>query len=260
MKNAGAIQLTVSGSVTNAGASGAAYAIHTKSSQDGTATITLSSGAWVIGGKGTTAVGTAILDDNGKATVTVNSGAVVSGTIELGGGDDSLTFSGADFSRVTRMDGGEGTDDTLNFTAASGELSANQITGWEKLKIGSGATIGLSGALSDTALTLSTGGTLDIGDDTDITDTLTVSAFDGGGTIMLNADFVNSSGNADKVIVSGNVTGVTTLSVTGLGNLQGQDYTQRPEKIEVVKVNGSAPAGNAFTFAGRGLPRLHLPD
>jgi hypothetical protein len=97
--------------------------------------ITLNSGAAV-----SSASGIAITNDGSNSTVLVNSGASVTGAINLGGGTDSLTFDGSDFSGVTSFNGGGGTDN-LRFSNINSTVDGASVTNMEIVTIGSGGII-----------------------------------------------------------------------------------------------------------------------
>ena len=225
-----ATSVSVSGSVRGGSGAGNA-AIRTDVSSGSAVTISLNSGA-SVGAAGRNA----IVDTAGNAAVTVNTGAAIAGKVNLGAGNDTLAFAGGTFSGVTEMDGGAGTD-TLTFNNVSGSVSGT-VTNWERINIESGATIRF--------------GALAVGDDSDTDDELTVAGnFAGGGTVTLNANFLPDEGASDKLVITGNVTGATSLVFTQLaGNLSSdQTDTDRPQKInDVVTVQGNVEEG-AFTMS-----------
>ena len=238
----GAASISVSGSVRGGAGAGSA-AIRTAVSNDRAVTISLSSGASV----GTTA-GTpnAIVDSGGNATVTVNTGAAIAGKVNLGAGTDRLIFAGGSFSGVEEMDGGAGTD-TLEFGNVSGSVSGT-VTNWEMVIIQSGAAIGFgtgTHSLNAGTLTVATGGTLDVGDDADTRDELTVSGnFAGGGTVTFDANF--ASGNAadsDTLAITGNATGTITVDVSRIGSGVITDGNSAARIEEVISVTGTVAAG-----------------
>ena len=184
----------------------------------------------------------------GRDSLTVNSGASVSGEIKLGAGDDELTFMGGTLPTVSEIDGGDGSDDKLDFKDVSG--NASNVTGWEEVTIESGATISFGTGthrLTAGTLTVASNGTLDIGDDNDTDDELTVSGnFTGGGTVTLDANFTTRV--TDKLMISGNATGTTTVNVSQLG--PALTFDSSPERIEdVITVTGNSSA-NAFQLDG----------
>ena len=234
----GDVSISVSGTVTG-GAGTYDAAIRALNASGRNVTISLSSGA-SVGASGRNA----IIDSVGNATVTVNTGASITGKVGLGAGNDTLAFAGGTFSGVTEMDGGAGTD-TLTFSNASGSVSGT-VANWEEVKIESGATISFgTGSHTVTAgtLTVATGGMLDVGDDSDTGDRLTVSgAFAGGGTVILNANFGSTSSGADILAISGNVTGATTVNLSRIGT--GAITTSNAARIDgVISATGTLVAG-----------------
>ena len=189
----------------------------------------------------------------GWEVVLVESGATISGDIKLAESSDRLTFEKADIKGIGALTAaGSNGANALAFNNVSGSLAGKTLTGWETVGIGAGSTIKFAEGSHtlQAALSVSAGGTLDIGRDTDTADALTVSgAFAGGGTVALNANFLPGAGASDRLAIAGSVTGTTNLVVTALaGNLgANQTYMDRPLRISgVVKVEGSVAAG-AFT-------------
>ena len=242
-KGTGNVSISVSGTVT--GGTGASHAaIKTLGSSGRNVTISLSSGASV----GTTG-GNAIVDTGGNANVTVNTGASITGKVNLGAGNDTLTFSGGAFSNVTEMKGGAGNDSLTFSGGASGAMSG--VSEWETVSIQSGSTVSFgtgTHTLTMGTLTVASGGTLNVGDDSDTGDELTVSGnFAGGGTVILDANFSLTSSGADNLTISGNVTGATTLNLSriGTGNLTDANSAARIDGV--ISVTGTVAAG-AFSL------------
>ena len=168
----GALSVTVSGAVTG----GTGAGIVTTSNANAAVAINLLSTSSV----GATS-GTAIVDGAGNAVVTIDAGAVVTGTIELGDGNDTLNIaSGTSLAGVTSLSGGTGAfTDTLNIkagsslalsdweainadTAAGGFTLGGVISGGGTLtKTGAGALL-LSGANTLTGATTVSAGTLNV--------------------------------------------------------------------------------------------------
>ena len=143
----GTLSVTVSGAVS--GGTGAGIA--TQSDAGGAVAINLLSTSSV-----SATSGVAISDGIGDAVVTINAGAVVTGSIALGGGSDTLNIaSGVDLAGVTSLSGGAGSNDTLSIKSSlSGALSDFEAINANTA--GGGFT--LSGVVSGGALT-KTGGT-----------------------------------------------------------------------------------------------------
>ena len=223
----GATTITVTTAVT--GGNGASVAaIRTDAQSNSTVTILLNSGASV--GAGTS---NAIMGSAGSTAVTVNTGASIAGKVKLGDGTDTLTFSGGTFSNITELDGGAGTGDTLTF-GVSGRLHEDVLNDglkdWESIVVETGRQLsvgrpsGGSGKLVAGAGTLTIQGTLNLDDDTQAR-TGTISTFNvggdfvGGGTINLNAILLATDvgSSADKLVIEGDVTGVTVIKVDPIG-------------------------------------------
>ena len=241
-------------SVSVSGRIQAGTAINTDVPAGSDVTISLDSGASVVGqgkapGRGDVireGFGAAIVGRKGDTTVTVNTGATLVGSVSLGAGADRLTFAGGAFSRATVLDGGAD-NDTLRFAKGSGTLSGGNPINWERIEIASGASVAFgSGTL--TVGTLDVRGTLDVGKDGDTTDALTLSGtFAGGnGTVALDTNFAD--GGTDRLTISGNVTGTTRLDIAQIGTL-GTGEKRPPSIAGVIKVQGSVSEG-AFTWAG----------
>ena len=313
----GATSVAVSGSVSGGSGNGVA-AIRTDVSSGRAATVSLNSGA-LVGSTGRNA----IVDTAGNAAVTVNSDASIIGKVNLGAGNDTLTFAGGTFSNVSEMQGGSGTD-TLTFSGGSGSLHAtvqsdglkgwesvivesgatlsgniklandsgnltfngaaldssasldggggsantlslnnvsdsldgSKVTGWETIRIGSGASVKFGdGAhtLSATTLEVNANGTLDVGDDSDIGDALTVSGnFAGGGTVVLDANFGSSNSGSDSLAISGNATGTTTVNLSRIGTGAITTANSVARINGVITATGTVAAG-AFSLGAIGI-------
>lgn len=134
----GPLVVTASGAVR--GGSGAG--ISTQSNAGSTVTINLTPTASV-----SATSGAAIVDGDGNATMTLGAGTLVTGSIALGAGKDTLTIAeGASLAGITTLDGGAGAFiDTLNlntqFTGA--------INSWEIVNANtSNGNITLNGGIS----------------------------------------------------------------------------------------------------------------
>lgn len=168
----GALSVTVSGAVSGSDGAG----IKTSSNAGGSVAINLLSTSSV----GSTS-GAAIVDGAGNAVVTIDAGAVVTGSIVLSEGNDTLNIaSGTSLAGVTSLSGGTGAfTDTLNIKAgsslalsdweainadtASGAFTlSSEISGGGTLtKTGAGALL-LSGVNTLTGTTTVSGGTLNV--------------------------------------------------------------------------------------------------
>ena len=209
--NGGTVRISVTGSVTSGPYSDTIAAINTKSNNTGRTSITLSGAR--IGNPDRHA----IWNDGGRSTLAALDGSTIIGTINLGGDDDVITTEAALISG--ELEGGAGID-TLRF----GELTtgdASKISNWENVLVESGASIIVAGSV-DSAGPLSVGGTLSArdGDATGIIRSSDpASAFTGGGVLRLEADFATGAGTADRLVVDGTVSGVTTIEVLDIGGV-----------------------------------------
>ena len=190
----------------------------------------------------------------GWESVIVESGAAISGEIRLAEDSGDLTFeSGASVAGLTRLDGGGGSDNTLSFNGVAISLPDagtmdSLVTGWETLVIGTGSTVRVgAGAWSPLSGTLRLDGTFDAGANASAGDALRLDGdFVGGGTIILNANFVD--GGSDVLTITGSAAGTTSVVVSPVGNLEeGGTDIDRPERIDgIVSVGGSVVA-DAFS-------------
>ena len=209
--NGGEVRISITGSVTSGPDSDEIAAINTKSNNTGKSSVTLSGAR--IGNPGRHA----IWNDGGRSTVAVIDGSTVIGTVNLGGDDDVMTAEAALISG--EIEGGEGID-TLRF----GELTtadASKISNWESVLVESGASVIVAGSV-DAAGAVNVGGALSArdGDATGvIRSSDPESAFTGGGVLRLEADFATGAGTADRLVVDGTVSGVTTIEVLDIGGV-----------------------------------------
>ncbi|MHC4269048.1 MAG: autotransporter family protein, partial [Planctomycetota bacterium] len=241
----GNISITVSGSVTG-GANGYEYGIRTRTEAGETTTITLNSGANV-----SSAAGNGIYNNDGDSTITVNTGAAVSGKISLNDGSDNLLFSGGDFSGVTIFDGGDdigtadGWTDTLTFNGSSGTLTGGNVLNWENVIIGAGSSIFFADNMLTVGSVAGTGlsnfGTITTQDGAaDDTLTITGNYIGSGGTLAIDAVLGDSSSATDKMVVTGDTSGTSILSIKNLGG-QGTITGNGPtDGIQIIQVSGSS--------------------
>ena len=185
----------------------------------------------------------------GWERVVIESGAALSGDIRLAEDSDRLTFSGASVSGVGALiAAGANTDNTLAFNGVSGAIAGASLSGWETVEIGDGSRIAFgTGAHTVSAGSLKVIGTLNVGDDSDITDALTVPGnFDGGGTVVLDANFAATGGGSDTLTISGSATGTTTVDVSrvGSGDLTAGGSLERIDGV--IRISGTALPGAFF--------------
>jgi outer membrane autotransporter protein len=242
--------------ISNEVAGGSGNGVGVNALSRGTATITLDSGAKV-----TASSGKAIVNDAGASNVVANTGSAVVGSINLGGGLDTLNFAGGDFSGVTLFDGGAGLSDALSFMGSSGTLVGTLVKNWESLAIGSGSLITLNNdtGLSVPVTAIQASGTLRGLGVSSITsvlsnngsvstqdgiagDALTLNGnYSGGGKLLLDTDF--STDTSDVFTINGDVTGgITSVSVNDVssGSATGND-------VQVINVTGTTKIGD-FTL------------
>ena len=183
----------------------------------------------------------------GWERIVVESGAALRGGVRLAGDSGSLEFRGSAPSGA--LDGGSGTANTLSLVnVGTASVPASGLTGWETIAIGAGSEISFgSGAhtLTTQTLKVETGGTLNVGKDADTGDALTVSGdFAGGGTVTLNANFTPNAGASDRLTVTGDARGSTSVVFAKVGESGPVDDTARPMRIDgVISVAGAVGAG-----------------
>ena len=183
----------------------------------------------------------------GWERIVVESGAALSGGVRLAADSGSLEFRGSAPSGA--LDGGSGTANTLSLVnVGTASVPASGLTGWETIAIGAGSEVSFgSGAhtLTTQTLKVETGGTLNVGKDADTGDALTVSGdFAGGGTVALDANFMPNAGASDRLKVTGDARGSTSVVFAKVGESGPVDDTARPMRIDgVISVAGAAGAG-----------------
>ena len=212
---------------------------------DGTDTLKFSGGS---GRLHTTVVSDGL---KGWESVVVESGAQISGNIKLDGTSSNLTFRNVTLDASGNLDGGAG-DDTLSFIGVTAALTGN-VSNWKTVNIGAGSTLSFGSNIHTLSADVSLTGTLNVGKDTDTTDTLTVAGdLAGGGTITLNTEFTpGQSTNTDKLVINKDKTGATTtIAITPLGsNLTANNIPERINSVIEVKGTVANPT-QAFTVSG----------
>lgn len=237
-------------------------------------------------GQLTASAGRAIFDGpgNGNTSVTLESAALVSGSIVLGDGSDSLTINGTDISQITLIDGGDDTStadgfvDRLSLAGINGPQPAAKFLNWERINLTGNSDVTLTGNAIATGsgvlvgeamgLVVDAGSTLRIQDaafsvtgdlsnkgqvtlnNSQAGDVLTVSGdYAGGGTLALDVVLGDSSSAADHLVVQGNSGATpTTLAISNLG---GAGAATSGDGILVVQVGGTS-AANAFALPAPG--------
>lgn len=245
----GTTRITTAGVTTGGTGSG----IYTDSPTGQAVQITLNGGSDV-----SSTSGNAIVDTDADASVTVNTGASVTGSIALGGGVDTLTFAGGDFSGVTSFDGGDGASDILSFAGSGGALDSTIISNWERVEITAGSTISFSNnLLAVNTLSIGTGGIFDATSGTftltgnlnntgtlrlsdgDVSDVVNVSGnFVGGGTISMDVN--TAAQTSDTLDIAGDASGTTQIAFTNMTPTSGSDNII----ADVVTVQGTSSATN----------------
>lgn len=223
----------------------------------GTSTVNINDGSVVQAADRT---GFAMTDNGGDSVTTVGAAAVTGG-FRLGTGADVLTFNGTDMMNVGTLDGGfDDAMDILNLNAVS-NLTRNLDTAGQEIQ--NWREVNLNGGTADLVGTMTTG-TFTLGKDAagnpavlaigagNVGDTLTIGALTAtsgnyvgaGGSILLDVDA--STHTSDKLVVDGNVSGVTGLVVN---NLTPSGAASDEQDIAVVDVKGTSSPGDAFVLS-----------
>ncbi len=262
-RGTGGVTLNIKGDVQGGGrrtATEIGYAIHanagTSSAAGATAEVTINVTSGTV--RGSSNAG-AILNGSGNSRITFSgSNATLSGDVKLGLGRDSLVISGATVTAGSELDGGQEAAnsnivDTLTFrngaktTGTFLTLDPAKINNWERINLSGSTSWRIVGTKTLTADNVSVSGTVSLSEaaagSRSPDDRLTISGnFIGGGTIVLDVNL--ATGSADTVTVTGNVTGVTTISVNDLTPSNATTFTS--SDITVVTVQGTT-ASSAFT-------------
>lgn len=223
----------------------------------GTTTVNINDGSTVQAAGRT---GFAMTDNGGDSVIKVGAAAVTGG-FRLGTGADVLTFNGTDMTNVGTLDGGvDDAVDVLNLNAVSNltrnlDTAGQEIQNWREVNL-NGGTADLVGTMTAGTFTLGKDAAgnpavLAIGAGT-VGDTLTIGALTAtsgnfvgaGGSILLDVDA--STHTSDKLVVDGNVSGVTGLAVN---NLTPSGAASDQMDIAVVDVKGASSPGDAFVLA-----------
>jgi len=205
--------ITVSGSVgSNRGAAIETYGTY-GGGYDAEFTIRLDDGASVNGYAGT---GRAIYNNASVARVAINTGASITGSVELGGGNDSISVNGGDVSGVTLFDGGDG-DDRMTFYAGTSAVSGASITNIETLYVGGSSTVSISGTVT-TNVNAYGGGTLSAGASPGLLEIVGNLDLGAGATTLAELGGTDAGVDYDQIDVSddpgttGTVEGIATLA------------------------------------------------
>lgn len=241
---AGAVELTVAGSVKTVDASANA----------GGVTVDLSS-----------ADEAAFTGGAGKDSITVDGSKAAH---DLGAGDDTLTFSGALDEKGT-VEGGEGTDTisvaAANLTALAAEFKDGDITGFEVLAVSDKVTAGVDMAnfsgidhlvlkagleSSQTIANMQSGSTLELTADAGYDFAVTVAGADKAADDVLNIVLSKNSALAANTVA---VKDVETINIVADDSGEGaadatHTMTLTADKATTVKVSGDA--GMTLTLTG----------
>lgn len=230
------------------------------------ASVTLNSGA-VVGRVGKDAVFMTgeINAQDFNGTVTVNSGASLLGAVGFWRGDDEIKFnSGGSYTLGSgqKIDGGtrNNDNDLINFNTGSWTVTATNFINWERLKIGSGATakflgkvvVDDQGTTVDTTqdLPFSRGVIVDgilslqdgvVGDQLDIAKELS-----GSGVIFVDINFATKK--ADQVLLKENVSNTANIKirlndVTPTGTAHVVD-----SNIRIITIDGNSPNTSSISL------------
>ncbi|WP_313253182.1 autotransporter outer membrane beta-barrel domain-containing protein [Stenotrophomonas sp.] len=222
----------------------------------GTSTVNINDGSTV---QAADRAGFAMTDNGGDSVITVGA-ATVTGGFRLGTGADVLTFNGTDMLNTGTLDGGfDDAIDVLNLNAVGNLTRDLDVVGQE---IENWRAVNLNGGTADLVGTM-TAGTFTLGADASgspavlsiganhVGDTLTIGALTAtsgnyagaGGNLLLDVDA--STHTSDRLVVDGDVSGVTGLL---LNNMTPTGSASDLQDIEVVDVTGASP-DDAFVLA-----------
>ncbi|MGR4867942.1 autotransporter-associated beta strand repeat-containing protein [Variovorax sp. LARHSF232] len=229
-----------------------------------------------IGGAATSITGSA-----GTNTVTVGEGGTLRAAVDLGDGDDSFSargavvgtlafgagndtasFVGGDITGVAGLDGGDGGNDRLSFSALKVDADAMSIPGWERVNLLDGATmslgrkLGLGGGVLaiDAASRLLANAGASIGGSVENAGTIVTGAnrlaISGGYTGRNGALHVAVSpgrGTSGGLDIAGDVVGTTAVTFVS----DGSAAAQLPTSIQVISSpNDDAATDGSFVAAG----------
>jgi len=247
-------------------------AVRTETPSGGMSIMNIGDGASL----GSTA-GLAIVNNEGDSVTTISAGAAISGAIELGDGTDSLIIDGASLENITILDGGDdvaiddGWIDELSLINVDEVVEGDRLVNWERIRVGTGTSLELFGAdlvtgsgLDGDGLPLGlhvlAGGTLRLGSTTftvqgdarnagviDLRgaspgNVLTVDGnYHGdGGLLRINTVLAGDNSASDRLLVTGDTSGSTTVQVSNAGGTGAQTING----IRVVEVAGTSGAGD----------------
>ncbi len=202
----GALTVTVNGTVNGANVAG----IQARTFAANQSNITLNTGASVSGG-----TGSAILNNDGNSTTTVNAGASVTGSFNLNGGTDEVIFDGGDFSGVTTINGGSGTDN-VTFRNVTGNVSGGTMVNIEGVIVDTGSDISINGTV-EANVAVNGGGQLSAGSSPGLLSIVGNLDLGVGSTTLVELGGLLGGTNYDQIDVSddlgtGPIEGIATLA------------------------------------------------
>lgn len=247
----GGISIVVAGIVRGGGTEGPAIETLTENK---TTSISLNTGGVVSAG----ASGIAIRNDEGPSNVSIKNGSTLTGAVRLGAGVDTVTLLGGNIG-TSIIDGGsdDETDTSIDvltvsagaFTLAGGSQSAtaSQFINWERIVVDSSVTTTVSGNVLLDVDRLEIDGTLRMQDNRPDDSLRVTGNFVGSTTLELDVDF--SSGEADTLTVTGNVSGTKFIRIN---DISPQAVTRREGEVKLIEVQGNV-SSNAFSLTGRSI-------
>ncbi|TDR73911.1 autotransporter outer membrane beta-barrel domain-containing protein [Paludibacterium purpuratum] len=234
----GAASLTVSGNSLLQGTQNGIYAYGNNTSNGNIGTVTLD-GARVVGGTGAAIV--ADSDGSGQTlTIDISNGTQLQGgngdiLQALGGANTTMTVAGS--SLTGNLDNSAGGQ--MNVTLNAGGSITGVATNVSTLTVDNGGAFTMTGSSGIGNLDMA-GGVVALSQSAGQNHTLTVANLSGSGQFTENVDF--QTGNSDKLVVTGSLSGNYTLSVPG----DGRDPANGVDHIVVVQ--GPGGATGAFTL------------
>ena len=238
-----------------------------KASGTGTVTVTINSGTISAStGFQANSGGGAILNGAGNSTITFNSGTTLNGKVSLGGGVDTLVFSGATITANTVLDGGANPSssqrDSVRFkdraSTSDGAitLSSANILNFERIYLDAGITWKFNGSATIAAgTTIASVGTLSMQDTGTpaADDSLTIAGGlinQGGpnatkGTVAVDVDFINAT--SDMLILSASATFENTF--VSIRDISANNTSPRTEN-EITVIRLGAEDDDGFSLAG----------
>ncbi len=190
---------------------------------------------------------------SGNDTLTVAGTVSGAGTIDLCGGDDSLTLEdGAQLNNVTAINGGAGAGDLLVLNTVTGfGLNGSEVINFELLQKNDAGTATLSGTHSFAGGTALDGGGLSISGSLE---TPTIGLADG--TVLTVAGTVQAAG-ASQALISGSA-GINTVSMGAGGTLRASG--DLGNGADVLDVAGTLEVGGGTFLLGDGDDNFVVHD